>query len=114
MRYAVINSNNSLGAPWHREPASPAAFFQWSMKRRNYIVLAVFPCALVLCSGQSVTATFGLYHWGGAFTRSMHEGVEQIASLGVRNARITLSPRFFSDYNTGSGCYPQFSLSSAA
>src|SRR5947209_15255411 len=55
----------------------------------------------------------GIYHWGGSFTKSMSQGVEQIAALGVRNARVTLSPTYNADYNIAAVCYPGFTLSDA-
>src|SRR5262249_6659594 len=52
----------------------------------------------------------GFYHWGGQHSTSMSQGIEQISKLGSRIARVTLSPRYYSDYNSGVGCYPNFSL----
>ncbi|MGI8742678.1 MAG: hypothetical protein ACR2NN_08920 [Bryobacteraceae bacterium] len=59
--------------------------------------------------------TIGLYHWGGTFSKSMSQGIEQIAALGVRNARVSLSARYYADYNISStACYQNFSLTDAA
>jgi hypothetical protein len=56
----------------------------------------------------------GVYHWGGERTRSMAEGVRQIASLGGTVARVAYSPRYPSDYNVGTECYENFSLTRLA
>jgi hypothetical protein len=56
----------------------------------------------------------GIYHWGGTVTTSVSEGVERIASTGLRNARIALSPRYLADYNLAQQCFPQFTLTLAA
>src|SRR2546430_377842 len=61
-----------------------------------------------------LTRAVGLYHWGGQYATSMSQGVEQIERLGGRVARVTLSSRYYSDYNAGAGCYPDFTLSKLA
>jgi len=62
--------------------------------------------------GQPLAHAVGFYHWGGRYTTSVSQGVEQIAAFGGKLARITLSPRHYIDYNLGGSCYPAFSLSS--
>jgi len=62
-------------------------------------------------SGPPFAQTVGFYHWGGRYSTSVSQGVEQIVGLGGKLARITLSPRYYTDYNLGGGCYPNFSLS---
>ena len=57
-----------------------------------------------------IARTVGFYHWGGEYPASVCQGVEQIAKLGGRLARVSLSPRYYVDYNLGNGCYPKFSL----
>lgn len=44
----------------------------------------------------------------------MSQGVEQIAALGAKTARVSLSAKYYTDYNIGTSCYPQFSLTAAA
>jgi hypothetical protein len=74
--------------------------------------LTLFASAVVArAAGQPLSHAVGFYHWGGRYTTSVSQGVEQIAALGGKLARITLSPRYYSDYNLGGGCYPKFSLS---
>ena len=63
---------------------------------------------------QPIARTVGFYHWGGEYQVSASQGVEQIAKLGGRLARLTLSPQYYTDYHLGSGCYPNFSLSRIA
>src|SRR4051794_6082779 len=41
-------------------------------------------CTPFVAASLAPTRTVGLYHWGGKYTRSMSEGVEQIESLGGR------------------------------
>ena len=53
----------------------------------------------------------GPYHWAGAATRSMAQGVRAAADMGARSVRLTLSPRYSRDYNIGADCYSGFSLS---
>src|ERR1051326_7496944 len=74
-------------------------------------------CSLSLVSlswAGSFSRSVGFYHWGGRATVSMSEGVERIARLGGRVARVTLSPRYYRDYNLGGGCYPRYSLTAIA
>jgi hypothetical protein len=54
----------------------------------------------------------GFYHWGGQYRASASQGVVQIAELGGKLARLTLSPRYYIDYSLGNSCQPNFSLSS--
>jgi hypothetical protein len=64
--------------------------------------------------GGSPSLSVGIYHWGGQHTTSLSEGVERIAGLGGRAARVMLSPLYYRDYNIGPSCYPGFSLSTVA
>jgi hypothetical protein len=65
-------------------------------------------------SEKPFTQKVGIYHWGGQASNSIGGGIDQIASIGVRNARITMSPRYYTDYNIRSGCYPSFTLAKLA
>ena len=56
----------------------------------------------------------GIYHWGGEMAYSMKDGVDRIAAVGGHIARVALAPTYFTDYNVGTGCYPDFSLAEAA
>jgi hypothetical protein len=56
----------------------------------------------------------GFYHWGGRRTASMSEGVERIARLGGRVARVVLSPRYYRDYHISQSCYAGYSLTAIA
>ena len=64
--------------------------------------------------GPPLERSVGFYHWGGQYSSSISQGVEQVANLGSRVARVTLSPRYYIDYNLGRSCYPNFSLSAIA
>jgi hypothetical protein len=72
--------------------------------------LAVIPISWAAPGSRRI----GFYHGGGRAIVSMSEGVERIAGLGGRVARVTLSPRYYRDYNLGSECYPRSSLTSLA
>lgn len=82
------------------------------MRKTIYLALLA-PIASAVAAGYG-TGQIGVYHWGGQYTRSVSQGVTAIASLGGRVARITLSPRFYRDYNMGSDCYSGFTLSAGA
>ena len=74
-------------------------------------------CSLALAQlswAGPFSASVGFYHWGGRATVSMSEGVERIARLGGRVARVTLSPRHYREYNSSSACYPGYSLTAIA
>jgi hypothetical protein len=71
-------------------------------------------CAL-WCSVQWVataaqTGDIGIYHWGGQAQVSMSDGVQRIAALGGRVARVVFSPKYYSDYRGVPTCYANFSL----
>jgi hypothetical protein len=55
----------------------------------------------------------GFYHWGGAYQASIAEGVEAVAQIGGRIARVAISPRFYIDYHIASYCIANFSLAAA-
>src|SRR4051794_7045279 len=57
--------------------------------------------------------TVGVYHWGARPTRSMSEGIAQVAALGGHTVRITMSPRHYSDYGSG-GCNASLGLTALA
>lgn len=77
-----------------------------------FAVLTLFAAALnARATEPSLTHILGFYHWGGQRTASVSQGVEQIANLGGKLARVVLSPRYYFDYNLGSNCYEKFSLS---
>ena len=67
-------------------------------------------CALAVLANGATATEIGIYHWGGAYPRSVAEGVEAIADLGGTVARVTISARAAVDYHTGSGCVDDFSL----
>jgi len=63
---------------------------------------------------RSLAQTMGFYHWAGVHTTSINQGIEEIARIGGRIARITLSARYRQDYNKdGPSCLPGFSLAGA-
>jgi hypothetical protein len=79
-------------------------------------VTSVCPALLVaagVTSGETAKR-IGIYHWGGGLTQSMSDGVERIARLGGRVARVAYSPRYYLDYGIGPACYPNYSLSALA
>jgi hypothetical protein len=83
--------------------------------KTRLVVPALFASAIFAnTDGPSLARTVGFYHWGGRYSASGTQGVEQIAALGGRLARLTLSPRYYSDYNLGSGCSSNLSLSMLA
>ena len=87
----------------------------WGNRFSLLIVLAFFTSAARLdADGSNLSRILGFYHWGGRYATSVAQGVEQIAALGGKLARLTLSSRYYSDYNLGSGCLPGLSLSDIA
>lgn len=82
------------------------------MRKSIYLALLA-PVAAALAASSS-TGQIGIYHWGGQYAQSVSQGVAAIASLGGRVARISLSARFYRDYNMGPDCYPGFTLSAGA
>ncbi len=82
------------------------------MKRSIVLIFA----AVLAPASYAVTLAnaVGVYHWGGQYTTSMSEGVQRIENLGGHVARVVLSPRYYSEYNTGQGCYLNYSLSALA
>jgi hypothetical protein len=82
------------------------------------LVRATCACLLLIAASEShaedLSTRIGVYHWNGQQTRSMSEGVERIASLGGRVARLAYTPRYYTDYGVGFGCYPNYSLSALA
>ena len=56
----------------------------------------------------------GLYHWAGKMTDSVKGGVDRIAALGGRVARVTIAPTYYMDYNILPSCYTNFSLEALA
>jgi hypothetical protein len=78
--------------------------------------MAVLFAVLLVPSSHAASSAnnVGFYHWGGQHTTSMNEGVERIAQLGGRMARVVLAPAYYQDYNIGQGCYPGYSLSALA
>lgn len=61
-----------------------------------------------------LTKTIGVYHWGAQPARPMSEGVAEVASLGGRLVRVTMSPRHYVDYGRGTTCDPALSLTALA
>jgi len=81
---------------------------------KTWMALAFAAQVVSASDASSLGRSVGFYHWGGQHTASMSEGVERIAALSGRVARIVLSPRYYRDYNLGSDCYPGYSLSAIA
>lgn len=72
--------------------------------------------AIALIAAQVLTAgplarNVGFYHWGGHYAASAKEGVQKIADLGGRAARLSLSPRYAVDYHQSTACSAAGSLS---
>jgi hypothetical protein len=79
------------------------------------LALIVFTWTLVPAGiAQSFSRNVGIYHWNGQFSNTMSQGVEQITLLGGRTARVALTPRYYTDYNIGGPCYPNYTLSTIA
>ena len=64
--------------------------------------------------GPSFQQQVGIYHWAGLGARSVSEGVDRIRRIGGHAVRLTLSARYYSDYNLAAGCYDDFTLSAVA
>jgi hypothetical protein len=106
------NRQNTSGYRYG-EPESSIPSFSSAARIRGRMLLAfaLFTPALAGSAPASPLArNVGFYHWGGGHATSMNQGVEQMAKLGAQAARVTLSPRYYSDYNIHPGCYPAFSL----
>jgi hypothetical protein len=70
--------------------------------------------AAVAARQSEFSRKVGIYHWGGRMAHSMQDGVDRIAAFGGQIARVALAPTYLTDYNMGTGCYPDFSLGEAA
>lgn len=83
------------------------------MKR---LLALIFAQALAATTAHAArfSEKVGIYHWGGGFTTSMSGGVSRIANLGGHVARVTMAATYYRDYNIGTSCYPQFSLTALA
>ena len=82
------------------------------MRRSIYLaLLSAIASALAAGSGAD---QIGIYHWGGQYAQSVSQGVDAAASLGGRFVRISLSARFYQDYNMGPDCLSNFTLAGAA
>jgi len=55
----------------------------------------------------------GFYDWGGTSTKSISEGVDEIAQIGGHIARLTISARMNVDYGISSSCISNFTLAQA-
>jgi hypothetical protein len=69
----------------------------------------LFPFAMAHADGLG-KGQIGIYHWGGQFSQSVSQGVAAISALGGEVVRISLSARFYRDYNMGTDCLPGFTL----
>src|ERR1700730_11132573 len=85
-----------------------------SIARTNLMLIVSSSIGTIIAPAAPLAKNVGFYHWGGKYSSSMSQGVEQMAKLGTRVARVTLSPRYNTDYNAGSSCYPNFSLTAIA
>jgi hypothetical protein len=86
-----------------------------AIERRSKWILAFIASTLAaVAPAQSLVKNVGFYHWAGQYSDSVSQGVEQTTQLGSRAVRITLSPKYYTDYNIGGTCYPNFSLSTIA
>ena len=76
-------------------------------------LISVFALLAVSSSSQAgdFNRNLGFYHWGGKFTTSIHQGANNIEDIHGRVARISLSARYYVDYNVGTSCYQNYSLS---
>jgi hypothetical protein len=82
---------------------------------RTRRILWLFLTSIVCADADNTFQTkVGIYHWGEQYPASVSGGVEQIAALGGRIARISLSPRSNIDYQAGTACIRNFSLKSFA
>jgi hypothetical protein len=77
------------------------------------LLLATLSCS-GLIAAQPSTTRVGIYHWSGAASTSIAEGVERIAALGGHTVRIALSARSHRDYNLAPECETPFVLANAA
>jgi len=82
------------------------------MRKTIYLALLA-PLVSALAAGNGA-GQIGVYHWGGQYSQSVSQGVAAIASLGGRVARISLSARFYRDYNMGTDCLSGFNLTAGA
>ena len=82
------------------------------MRTIIYLALLV-PLAAAQAAGPG-TGQIGIYHWGGQYAQSVSQGVAAVASLGGQVVRISLSPRFYRDYNMGTNCLAGFTLAQGA
>ncbi|HEV3332898.1 MAG TPA: hypothetical protein VG096_18050 [Bryobacteraceae bacterium] len=81
---------------------------------RSPIYLALLaPIASALAAGSG-SGQIGIYHWGGQYSQSVSQGVGAVAALGGKVVRISLSARFYRDYNMGPDCLTGFTLAAAA
>ncbi|MFN0106000.1 MAG: hypothetical protein ACKV2U_28420 [Bryobacteraceae bacterium] len=78
-----------------------------------FSLLALLLSVAPLSAQRSPDSAVGIYHWGGKKSRSVSQGVEEIAGLGGRIVRIALSARNRADYNMGGGCIESFNLAKA-
>ncbi len=77
----------------------------------SQLLIAAFLAGQFWISAQTTNkVVIGVYHWGGAASKSMADGVARIASLGGRAARVTLAPTYYADYKLGRECYRDYSL----
>src|ERR1700733_13397410 len=95
-----------------RSTVAKLTFRPLAIERTSKWILAFIASTIfAVAPAQSLVKNVGFYNWGGQFTNSVNQGVEQTAELGSRAVRVTLSPRYYTDYNIGGPCYPNFSLS---
>jgi hypothetical protein len=82
------------------------------MRKTIYLALLA-PIALALAAGSGIEK-IGIYHWGGQYAQSVSQGVGAVAALGGQVVRISLSARFYRDYNMGPDCLSGFTLAGGA
>lgn len=68
---------------------------------------------MLLPPSVNLRDTVGIYHWGGRRTQGLTAGIQQIAALNAKIARVTISPLMDIDYNRGGACISGFNLPAA-
>jgi len=95
---------------------SPHIWTLADMRKTIYLALLV-PLGFVLSTGLAAgsgNGQIGIYHWGGQYAQSVSQGVAAVSALGGQVVRISLSARFYRDYNMGTDCLPGFTLTGGA
>jgi len=85
--------------------------------RSAHRAVAVVCLTALLCAWPARAQwadSVGIYHWGGSLKLSASDGINLIAGLGGHVARLVLSPLYYSEYGSATGCYPNYSLAALA